>query len=66
MRIILSRHQGRTNTSQDQQAIETLLGLAEEYGGHTKNITQQGTGTMKGAHSDTALNTAEADLKVCF
>ena len=49
----------------DQQAVETLLSLAEEYGGHSKNISQQGAGTVKGAHSDTALTSAETDLKVC-
>lgn len=46
-----------------QQAIETLLNLAETYGGHSKNLSQQGAGTVKGAHSDNALTTAEADLK---
>ncbi|MCJ1358566.1 MAG: hypothetical protein MMC33_008566 [Icmadophila ericetorum] len=47
-----------------QQAIETLLSLAEEYGGHSKNITQQTVGTVKGAHTtDDALTTAETDLK---
>ena len=49
----------------DQQAIETLLGLAETYGGHGKNLSQQGAGTVKGAHTDDALTTAEADLRVC-
>jgi hypothetical protein len=48
-----------------QRAIETLLRLAEEYGGHTRNVAQQATGTVKGAHQDTALQTAETDLKVC-
>jgi hypothetical protein len=48
-----------------QRAIETLLRLAEQYSGHTKNVTQQATGTVKGAHQDTALQTAEADIKVC-
>jgi hypothetical protein len=47
-----------------QRAIETLLRLAEQYGGHTKNVTQQATGTVKGAHRDDALQTAEADIKV--
>ena len=47
-----------------QQAIDTLLSLAEQYGGHGKNITQQAAGTVKGAHTDDALTTAEADLKV--
>ncbi|KAL8938956.1 MAG: hypothetical protein Q9211_002957 [Gyalolechia sp. 1 TL-2023] len=46
-----------------QQAIETLLNLAEEYGGHGKNLSQQGAGSVKGAHSDTALTTAETDLR---
>lgn len=54
------------NVSQDQQAIETLLNIAEQYAGHGKNITQQGAGAVKGAHGDTALTTAETDLKVCF
>ncbi|KAL8638019.1 MAG: hypothetical protein Q9228_004787 [Teloschistes exilis] len=46
-----------------QQAIETLLNLAEQYGGHGKNLSQQGAGTVKGAHSDTALTSAETDLR---
>jgi hypothetical protein len=46
-----------------QRAIETLLRLAEEYAGHTKNLTQQGKGTVQGAHTDSALQLAEADLK---
>ena len=58
-------HSG-TNFLLDQQAIETLLSLAEEYGGHSKNITTQGAGTLKGAHEDTALTAAEADLRVCL
>ncbi|KAF2429731.1 hypothetical protein EJ08DRAFT_613446 [Tothia fuscella] len=46
-----------------QRAIETLLRLAEEYQGHTKNIAQQSHGAVKGAHQDSALELAEADLK---
>ena len=53
------------NPAADQQAIETLLYLAETYGGHGKDLTGQGAGTVKGAHADFALKTAEADLKVC-
>ena len=49
----------------DQQAIETLLSLAEQYGGHSKNLSQQGAGTVKGVHSDYALTIVETDLKVC-
>lgn len=49
--------------SPDQQAIDTLLSLAEEYAGHSKNVTVQAAGTVKGAHTDPALTAAEADLK---
>ena len=55
-----------TDEGIDQQAIETLLNLAEEYTGHSKNISQQAAGTVKGAHTDSNLSTAEADLRVCF
>lgn len=48
-----------------QQAITTLLDLAEEYAGHLNNIGQQSTGAVKGAHGDNSLKTAEQDLKVC-
>jgi DNA ligase-4 len=44
-----------------QQAITTLLDLAEEYGGHAKNLGQQGTGTAQEARSGFAQ--AEEDLK---
>lgn len=47
-----------------QRAIETLLRLAEQYAGHGKNLGQQTTGTVQGAHRDDALQLAEADLKV--
>ena len=53
-----------TNTLADQQAIDTLLSLAEEYTGHGHNVAQQSIGTVKGVHTDSALTTAEADLKV--
>jgi hypothetical protein len=49
-----------------QQAVTTLLSLAEQYAGHGTNIANQSTGTVKGAHTDDALKTAEADLKVLF
>ncbi|KAF2490094.1 hypothetical protein BU16DRAFT_170238 [Lophium mytilinum] len=45
------------------RAVDTLLGLAEEYTGHSKNLAQQGKGTVKGAHTDDSLQLAEADLK---
>ncbi|RWA06266.1 hypothetical protein EKO27_g8833 [Xylaria grammica] len=45
-----------------QQAITTLLDLAEQYGKHGKSLTTGGTGTVKQARS--AFAAAEADLKV--
>ncbi|EOD44352.1 hypothetical protein UCRNP2_8965 [Neofusicoccum parvum UCRNP2] len=45
------------------RAIETLLRLAEEYTGHSKNLAGQGSGAVKGAHTDSALELAETDLK---
>lgn len=44
-----------------QEAITTLLDLAEQYGGHASTLAQGGTGTVKGARS--SLAQAEADLK---
>ncbi|ETI21577.1 hypothetical protein G647_07924 [Cladophialophora carrionii CBS 160.54] len=46
-----------------RQAIDTLLSLAEEYGGHANNLTSQTAGTVKGAHGDNRLQSAEANLK---
>ncbi|KAK5113743.1 hypothetical protein LTR85_010760 [Meristemomyces frigidus] len=46
-----------------QQAIDTLLRLAEEYTGHTKNVAGQTHGAVKGAHEQDTLQVAEADLK---
>jgi len=46
-----------------QQAIDTLLYLAETYSGHTKDIAHQTTGTVKQAHGDTHLQSAERCLK---
>ena len=51
-------------TRTDQQAIETLLRLAEEYGGHAHTVGTQSADSVKGAHTDDALQNAEADLRV--
>jgi len=45
------------------RAIDTLLSLAERYAGHGKDVAVQSKGTVKGAHTDSALQLAEADLK---
>lgn len=44
-----------------QEAISTLLDLAEQYGSHANTLSSGGTGTVKDARS--ALAQAEADLK---
>ncbi|KAI0402655.1 hypothetical protein F4802DRAFT_348466 [Xylaria palmicola] len=44
-----------------QQAITTLLDLAEEYGSHGRSMTTDGAGTAKQTRS--AFAAAEADLK---
>ncbi|KAI7656807.1 hypothetical protein KC322_g18115, partial [Hortaea werneckii] len=44
------------------KAIDTLLRLAEEYTGHTKNVAGQGQGAVKGAHDQDTLKSAETDL----
>jgi hypothetical protein len=46
-----------------EQAITTLLNLAETYAGHATTIGQQTTGTVKDAHGDDSLKRAEGDLK---
>jgi hypothetical protein len=46
-----------------QQAIDTLLRLAEEYSGHGKNLANSGSQTAKGAHDQDSLKTAETDLR---
>ncbi|EXJ84141.1 hypothetical protein A1O3_04808 [Capronia epimyces CBS 606.96] len=46
-----------------QEAIGTLLSLAETYGGHAKNVKDQSHGTVKGAHGDDNLRRAETNLK---
>ncbi|KAJ9403426.1 hypothetical protein DTO045G8_8841 [Paecilomyces variotii] len=47
-----------------QQAIETLLTLAEKYTGHGKNLTSQTGGTVKSITSDDNLKAAQTKLKV--
>lgn len=44
-----------------QEAISTLLDLAEQYGGHANRLTSGGAGTVKDARSSFAQ--AESDLK---
>lgn len=46
-----------------QQAIDTLLMLAEQYSHHGKNVAGQSQDTVKGAHGDSQLKKAEHQLK---
>jgi len=46
-----------------QQAVETLLRLAEEYTHHSRNVVAQGTGAVKDVHGQDTLQNAESDLK---
>ncbi|KAG9246086.1 hypothetical protein BJ878DRAFT_498568 [Calycina marina] len=46
-----------------QQAIDTLLKLAETYAGHANTVAQQSGGAVKGARADNSLQKAENDLK---
>jgi len=47
-----------------QQAIDTLLSLAEQYKGHTKNLVGQTTNmTAEAHHTDDGIERAEYDLK---
>jgi len=47
-----------------QQAIDTLLYLAETYVGHSKTVANQATGTVKDAHNDDNLTMVERDLRI--
>ncbi|KAJ5814919.1 hypothetical protein N7474_006696 [Penicillium riverlandense] len=46
-----------------QQAIETLLSMAEKYAGHTKSVGQQSTGTIKDFRSADSVQAAENCLR---
>lgn len=46
-----------------EQAINTILNLAETYAGHATTIGTQATGTVKDARGDDSLKRAEDDLK---
>lgn len=47
-----------------QQAIDTLLRLAENYTGHGKSFAKDSTGTIKGARQDSHLSSAENYFRV--
>ncbi|POS88101.1 hypothetical protein EPUL_000528, partial [Erysiphe pulchra] len=47
-----------------QEAITTLLNLAETYVSYANKLGHQGNTSFKDIHDDNALNQAEADLKI--
>ncbi|KAL4913403.1 hypothetical protein BDW62DRAFT_192744 [Aspergillus aurantiobrunneus] len=46
-----------------QQAIETLLDLAEKYGGRSRHMAQQGTGSVKGTRGGGTIQSMEKNLR---
>ncbi|PWY80665.1 hypothetical protein BO70DRAFT_293002 [Aspergillus heteromorphus CBS 117.55] len=46
-----------------QQAIRTLLDMAEKYGGHTRNLSQQGAGSLQGFRSGDKIQKMETNLR---
>ncbi|KAJ5606220.1 hypothetical protein N7510_009001 [Penicillium lagena] len=46
-----------------QQAIETLLTMAEKYAGHTKSVGQQSSGTVKDFRATDSVQAAENCLR---
>lgn len=49
-----------------QQAIDTLLRLAENYSGHGKKLAKDSTGTIQDACQDSHLGSAEKHFRVCI
>ena len=50
--------------STDQQAIETLLTLAEKYAGHAKAAGQQSGGAVQDVRSTDSVKAVEHNLRV--
>ncbi|KAI5819550.1 hypothetical protein BZA77DRAFT_275970 [Pyronema omphalodes] len=46
------------------EAVDTLINLAETYTGHGQNLANQSTSQVKNAHGDNHLKSAESSLKV--
>ncbi|KAM5439712.1 hypothetical protein MferCBS31731_004469 [Microsporum ferrugineum] len=46
-----------------QQAIETLLSIAEGYSQRTRNLSKQGAGTLKGARDHSDMEKLESNLR---
>ncbi|KAJ5496109.1 hypothetical protein N7539_001225 [Penicillium diatomitis] len=46
-----------------QQAIETLLSMAEKYAGHTKNVSSQSGSAVRSVRSNERVQSVEHDLR---
>lgn len=51
------------NSHTDQQAIETLLSMAEKYAGHTKSTTTQSGSAVRDIRSTGSVQTVEHNLR---
>lgn len=49
----------------DQQAIETLLDLAEKYGSRSRHAVKEGTGSVKDTRGGGKVQSLEKSLRVC-
>lgn len=47
----------------DQQAVETLLTMAEEYAGHTKNVSKQGGSSARGVLKTNSVQAVQYNLR---
>lgn len=47
-----------------QRAIETMLNLVEKYGGHGREVSQQGTGVVKDVRGHETVHTIETNLRL--
>lgn len=47
-----------------QQAIETLLSMAEKYAGHTKGATKQSGSAVQDVRANDSVRTVEQNLRV--
>lgn len=52
-----------TNNYADQQAVETLLTMAEQYAGHTKNVTKQGGSSARDVLKTDSVQAVQYNLR---
>lgn len=62
--VNLNLYEGSLTNSADQQAIETLLTMAEKYAGHTKDASQQGGSAARGFKCTDNVEIVEQNMRV--